>query len=97
MPDSLSRELLISLIHAQAKSADLWISEWKKVQYSKNPSLLLLAPHIRNVSLAIGKIMGLYNALMSINGLDENVPDDILEVIRKYTTILDNLSKYSGI
>lgn len=78
----LTQEQIIKHIHAQAKSADMWIGQWE--QYKD-------VSGVRNASLAIGKIFGLYNALLATNAGDYNAPEDIIALMRKYQNIWDGL------
>jgi hypothetical protein len=78
----LSQEKLINLIKAQAKSADMWIQQWERYKDVSG---------VRNASLAIGKIFGLYSALLAMNGGDTNAPEEIIELMQKYQTIWDEL------
>lgn len=89
--ETIALEQLYKLFHAQTRSCDLWVGQWEKVKDSKNPSLPLFAPHLRNVSLAIGKLMGIFNIVTTILGADEDVPEDVLEKMKHYTAIWDQL------
>jgi len=75
---TLDQETLVKLIHEQARSADMWIGEWQRYKDVDG---------IRNASLAIGKIHGLYLALLALNAGDDNVPEDVMELMRKYLDI----------
>jgi hypothetical protein len=76
------KEKLIKMLHGQAKSADLWIGQWERYKDVSG---------VRNAALAIGKMFGLYHALCALNGMDEDVPEEILELMRKYNAAWDNL------
>jgi hypothetical protein len=73
---------LIQLIYAQAKTADMWIGEWEKYKDVSG---------VRNAALAIGKVSGLYNALLAMNGGDENVQEELINLMCKYATAWDRL------
>jgi len=79
---TISIQELIKLIRAQAKSADMWIGEWEKYKDVSS---------VRNAALAIGKVSGLHNALLAVNGGEIDVPDDIIALMQKYHDIWDNL------
>lgn len=78
----LSQDAIIKHIHAQAKSADMWIAQWE--QYKD-------VSGVRNASLAIGKLFGLYGALLAVNGGDYNAPEEIIAMMQKYQHIWDTL------
>lgn len=78
----LDTQKLIQLIHAQARTADMWIQQWE--QYKD-------VSGVRNASLAIGKIFGLYNAMLALNGGGMNAPDEIIDLMNKYQNIWNNL------
>lgn len=78
----LSQDKVIKHIHAQAKSADMWIQQWE--QYKDVSS-------VRYASLAIGKLFGMYNALLAMNGGNYNAPEDIIAMMQKYQHICDTL------
>lgn len=79
---TLDKETLVKLIRGQAKSADLWINEWKRYKDVSG---------IRNASLAIGKINGLYLALIALDADTDTVPDEIMALMRKYLDIWSEL------
>jgi len=79
---TLDTQKLIQLIYAQARTADMWIQQWE--QYKD-------VGGVRNASLAIGKIFGIYNALLALNGGGMNAPDDVIELMQKYQTIWNDL------
>ena len=87
--ETIDREQLYHLFRGQTKSCDLWIAGWNRVKDSPNPSIPLVVPHVRNVSLAIGKLMGIYNVICYMNAMEEDVPDDILQGMLKYQAIWD--------
>jgi hypothetical protein len=41
--------------------------------------------------MAIGKVSGLYNALLAMNGGDENVQEELINLMCKYAYIWDSL------
>lgn len=79
---TLDKDALVKLIHNQAKNADMWIGEWQRYKDASG---------IRNASLAIGKVHGLYLALVALNAGDDNVPEDVIELMRKYLDIWGEL------
>ena len=87
--EAIDREGIYRLMRAQARNCDLWIAGWEKIKDVPNPSLPLLAPHLRNVSLAIGKLWGLYNVLLQMNAGLEDVPEEIIQLVQKYAAIWD--------
>lgn len=79
---TLDKEHLIKLIRLQMNNADLWINEWERHKDLSS---------IRNAAFAIGKMAGIYNVLLSVNGMEDNVPDEIIELVVKYTDIWHRL------
>jgi len=79
---TLDKEALIKLIHAQAKSADLWITQWERYKDVSG---------VRNASLAIGKMFGMYNVLINSNGMADDAPEETIELMQKYSAIWDEL------
>ena len=87
--EAIDREGIYRLMHALSRNCDLWITGWEKIKDVPNPSIPLLVPHIRNVSLAIGKLVGLYNVLLHMNAGLEDVPEEIIQLVQKYQAIWD--------
>jgi hypothetical protein len=79
---ALTSEKLVQLIHAQAKSADMWIQQWQKYKDVSG---------VRNASLAIGKIFGLYNALLALKHGEDDAPEEIIALMKKYLDVWDDL------
>lgn len=71
----ITLEKLIVLFKGQQRSTDLWVSEWEKHKD---------AASVRNVSMAIGKLAGVYNVIVSM-GME--LPDDVPETMIKYNNI----------
>lgn len=78
----MDKELIIKLLIAQMRSADLWIGQWERFKD---------AASVRNAALALGKIQGVYNVLLNLNGGDENMPEEIMTLMKKYGEIWDRL------
>lgn len=78
---SIDTEGLIKLLVGQARSADLWISQWRTYKD---------AASVRNASLALGKVFGVYSILLSVSG-DEDLPEQVIEMMKKYSEIWDSL------
>jgi len=78
----MDKDALITMIRGQARSADLWIAQWNRYKDTSG---------VRNASLAIGKMFGIYNVLVSLNGMEADVPEEILELMQKYSDIWENL------
>lgn len=74
---------IIMLIHAQARSADLWVTQWER---HKNVS------GVRNAAMAIGKIFGLISVLSVIYGGEDDIPENIIALMKKYSDIWGDLS-----
>ena len=89
--ESIDRAGIYRLMHAQARNCDLWIADWQQVKNVPSPTLALMAPHLRNVSLAIGKLWGLYGLLINMNGMDEDMPEEIIQLMQKYSVVWDQL------
>jgi len=79
---NLNKETLIMLIHAQARSADLWITQWERYKDVSG---------VRNASLAIGKMFGMYHVLISTDGMAADVPEETIALIQKYSSIWEEL------
>jgi len=79
---AIEYDKVVKLFHAQTRSADLWIEQYNKYKDISG---------IRNASLAIGKLMGHFMVLTTINGGNRDVEDDILALMEKYSKIWDNL------
>lgn len=79
---SIDTEGVIKLLVAQCRSADLWISQWERYKD---------APSVRNAAMALGKIQGTYNVLLAMNGGDEDVPQAVLDMMKKYGEVWDRL------
>ena len=81
---TLTTQNLIDFFHAQTQSADLWIREWNKW---KDISAM------RNAALAIGRVQGIYSALIaSTRGNKEKLPKDVIEKMKSYSEVFDNLN-----
>lgn len=78
----MDKEQIIKLLIAQMRSADLWIGQWERFKD---------AASVRNAALALGKIQGVYNVLLNLNGGDENMPEEIMTLMKKYGEIWDRL------
>ncbi len=79
---NMTREKLINHIRAQARSADMWVAQWQRYKDMSG---------VRNAALAIGKIHGMYGVLLTMNGADFNMPEDVQELMKKYNDVWDNL------
>ena len=75
----ISFDRICDLTRAQARSAEIWIQ-----QYNRYKDI----GAVRNAAMAIGKVAGHYNILVS-TGLD--IPEDIIETQKRLTNIWDNL------
>lgn len=79
----MNHDTLIKMMHGQARSANLWISQWERYKDTSG---------VRNAALAIGKIMGMYFVLDSmVAASGEEVPEEIHDMMRKYNDIWDQL------
>ncbi len=87
--ETIDREGIIRLMRSQAKNCDLWIAGWERIKDVPDPSIPLLVPHIRNASLAIGKLMGLCNVLLQMNAGEEDLSDEVIQMMQKYQAIWD--------
>lgn len=79
---TITQEDLIELLIRQARSAELWLGFWEK---HKDPSSM------KNAAFAIGKVNGIYNALVYLVTGDEKLPEQVTELGRKYNEIWENL------
>jgi hypothetical protein len=84
---SVEYDKVVKLFYAQTRSADMWIEQYNKYKDVGG---------IRIASLAIGKLMGLFNVLTSINAGDRDVEKDIPALMEKYSKIWDNLTVEKG-
>lgn len=80
----MDREQVIKLLVAQMRSADLWIGQWERFKD---------AASVRNAAMALGKIQGVYNVLLNINGGDKDVPEEIMVQMKKYGEIWNRLGE----
>lgn len=78
----MDREQIIKLLISQMRSADLWIAQWNRYKDASS---------VKNVAMALGKIQGVYNVLLSLNGGSKEVPLIIIEEMDKYGKIWDSL------
>lgn len=85
---TLYPETIYQIFHAQCRSADMWINQWKHLDAAVPDTVhaSVKAPQLRNVSLAIGKVLGIYNAMLVMHG-DTNIPEDIIAKVAKYDQI----------
>lgn len=83
MPNPIEYDKVVGMFHAQTRSADMWIEQYNRYKDVSG---------VRNTSLAIGKLMGLFNVLLTMNRGDANVGEDILAAMEKYSKVWDNLS-----
>ena len=83
MSNSIEYDKVVKLFHAQTLSADMWIEQYARYKDVSG---------VRNASLAIGKLMGLFNVLLSMNGGSSNVGDDIIALVTRYSGVWDNLT-----
>jgi hypothetical protein len=86
MTKSIEYDKVVKLFHHQTRSADLWIAQYEKYKD---------AGGVRSAALAIGKVMGIFNIILNMKG-DENVEEDILAQMNKYSQIWDNLVVEKG-
>ena len=82
MPNPIEYDKVVKLFHAQTRSADMWIEQYNRYKDVSG---------VRNASLAIGKLMGLFNVLLSMNGGSSNVDDGIIALMTKYSEVWDGL------
>jgi hypothetical protein len=82
MSNPIEYDKVVKLFHHQTRSADMWIEQYNRYKD---------AGGVRNAALAIGKVMGIFNILLTMKG-GENIEDDILELMNKYTQIWENLA-----
>lgn len=82
MPNPVTQESLINLLKGQARSADMWIAQWES---HKDASAM------RNAAMAIGKIHGIYNVLIYQTEGFDNVPEEVISLMAKYTQSWDSL------
>ena len=79
----LDKEKMLKLFHGQARSADLWIGQWRRYKDVSS---------VRNASLAIGKMAGIYHVMVSsMEGAGETVPEDIIQKMGEYHAVWDDL------
>lgn len=79
----MDQEKLIKMFHGQARSADLWIEQWRRYQDVSG---------VRNAALAIGKMAGIYGVLHAMAGeREENMPEDIIQKMGEYHAVWDDL------
>ena len=83
MSKSIEYDKVVKLFHAQTRAADMWIDQYNRYRDTGG---------VRNAALAIGKLMGIFNILISINEGNLDVSDEILAAMAKYTQIWDNLT-----
>lgn len=76
----MDKEKLIKMFHGQAKSADLWIEQWRRYKDVSG---------VRNASLAIGKMAGIYH-VMAADGHDD-VPEEVIQKMGEYHAVWDEL------
>lgn len=87
MSNPLEYDKVVKLFHAQTRSADMWIGQYNRYKDVSG---------VRNASLAIGKLMGLFNVLLTMNGGSSNVDDEIIALMTKYSGVWDNLVVEKG-
>lgn len=78
----MDRETIIKLLVAQMRSADLWIQQWERFKDGSS---------VRNAAMALGKIQGVYNVLLSANGGEVDVPETIQQEMKRYGAVWDRL------
>lgn len=78
----MTRDQIIKLLEAQMRSAELWIQQWERFNDASS---------VKNAAMALGKIQGVYNVLLTANGGDEEVPEAIREQMNKYGEIWGRL------
>ncbi len=76
------------IFRGQIRSTEMWCSQDKNLHATQtereNLHPALVIPHVRNISLAIGKLNGIFNVLM---GYGEELPEDIIQAMLKYNEI----------
>lgn len=75
---SIEYDRLVLLFHAQARSTQIWTNQWEQHKD---------AASVRNASLAIGKLHGIYNILLNINGGEKNIEEEIIGLMQKYNDL----------
>ena len=78
---TLTRANIETMIYRQARNADFWIAQWESHKDLSG---------VRNASMAIGKIFGLYSALTFFVETDNEV-SDIDKLMARYDTIWNEL------
>ena len=73
---------LIKFLRSQAKSTDMWLEQWNRYKDTGG---------VRNAALAIGKMMGIYQILLNMNGADENMPEEVIALMKRYMEYWDDL------
>jgi hypothetical protein len=76
---NISFDKICSLLRAQARSAEVWIQ-----QYEKHKDI----SGVRNAAMAIGKVAGHYNVLLSTG---QEIPEDIIAIETRMNTIWNTL------
>jgi len=75
-------ELLTKLFWGQVRSSEVWIDSYLRYQD---------VPGVRNAAMAIGKVHGIYSAMLAVNGMDADLPEDIIQKMTELNTIWCNL------
>lgn len=78
----MDREKLMQLLQGQMRSTDMWVNEWRR--YGD-------ASSVKNAAFALGKVHGIFNLLVSLNGMDTDMPEDIMSRMKEYDQIWSTL------
>jgi hypothetical protein len=80
---TLTTQNLIDLFHAQVIGSQLWIREWERHKDISS---------VRNAALAIGKVHGVYNALVYSIAGNEDLNQNVVDIMHEYNRIWSNLT-----
>ena len=78
MLQAIEYNAIVKLFQSQARSTQIWVNEWEK---HKDASA------VRNASLAIGKLHGIYNILLNMNGGEKNIDEELIALLQKYNNL----------
>ena len=85
----MNTEALHNLFRSQVRSVDFWIAKWAHLEDRTDAHPAGKVPQVRNVSMAIGKLAGMFQVLELLGGTQ--IPDDITSAMIKYDEVWSNL------
>lgn len=86
LKDNEFGELLRKAVNAQAKSADIWIDEFRKHKDKAARDWALFA---------IGKVHGAFNVMLMLYG-EQDIPEDIFKMMQDFQKAFDEIRWYNA-